>query len=191
MSLGKLLTSGKSLVGLHNDESRYEMRPKNLLPKFGSNKNPFRTAKPESLQPQQSEKVQTIARTYTPAEVDAAKLKETKRLPVVTAIRAETPAEERKPGIGAKLGLWSAKIVTYANPMTWFGKKDAPRFSGPRFDKAPVQTELSLDRIKVVRNDLSDADLEVVPVKVVVQPKTEPVVQPAAKAEAAPELIKA
>ena len=32
----------------------------------------------------------------------------------------------------------------------------------PRFTKQPVQSELSLDKIKVVRNDLSDADLEVV-----------------------------
>ena len=32
----------------------------------------------------------------------------------------------------------------------------------PRFPKPPVQGELSLDRIKVVRNDLSDADLEVI-----------------------------
>ena len=32
----------------------------------------------------------------------------------------------------------------------------------PRFTKPPVQGELSLDKIKVVRNDLSDADLEVV-----------------------------
>ncbi len=34
-------------------------------------------------------------------------------------------------------------------------KADAP--------KAPVQSELTLDKIKVVRNDLSDADYEVVP----------------------------
>jgi hypothetical protein len=35
----------------------------------------------------------------------------------------------------------------------------------PRSAKPPVQGELSLDRIKVVRNDLSDADLEVVAAK--------------------------
>ena len=31
--------------------------------------------------------------------------------------------------------------------------------------RLPVQGELSLDQIKVVRNDLSDADLEVIPAK--------------------------
>jgi len=34
-----------------------------------------------------------------------------------------------------------------------------------RFSKPPVQGELSLDRVKVVRNDLSDADLEVIPAR--------------------------
>jgi hypothetical protein len=48
------------------------------------------------------------------------------------------------------------------------GKETKPAI--PRFSKPPVQGELSLDRIKVVRNDLSDADLEVVPVKPLVQP---------------------
>ncbi len=38
--------------------------------------------------------------------------------------------------------------------------------------KPPVQGELSLDKIKVVRNDLSDADLEVVPAKLPAAPKT-------------------
>ena len=40
MSLGKLLTTGKSLVGLHNSNSRYHLR-KGALPKFESAKNPF------------------------------------------------------------------------------------------------------------------------------------------------------
>jgi hypothetical protein len=43
----------------------------------------------------------------------------------------------------------------------------------PGFTKPPVQGELSLDRIKVVRNDLSDADLEVIPAK----PPTAPVMR--------------
>ena len=33
----------------------------------------------------------------------------------------------------------------------------------PRSSKRPLQPELSLDQIKVVRNDLSDTDFEVVP----------------------------
>jgi hypothetical protein len=35
----------------------------------------------------------------------------------------------------------------------------------PRFAKTPLQPELSLDKVQVVRNDLSDADFEVVSAK--------------------------
>ena len=58
------------------------------------------------------------------------------------------------------------------------------------FSKTPVQAELSLDRIKPIRNDLSEADVEVVPAKISVEAKPEPVVQSAAKAVETPELIK-
>jgi hypothetical protein len=55
-----------------------------------------------------------------------------------------------------------------------------------RFAKPPVQGELSLDRIKVVRNDLSDADLEVVPAKPRVAPAaTVPAPRAVEKAEEA------
>jgi hypothetical protein len=41
-----------------------------------------------------------------------------------------------------------------------------PRQAQPVFGKAPVvQPELSLDSVKVVHNDLSDAEVEVVPLK--------------------------
>jgi hypothetical protein len=51
----------------------------------------------------------------------------------------------------------------------------------PRFDKSPVQTELSLDQIRVLRNDLRDADLEVVAAR----PPT-PAAAPAKPAEVKP-----
>jgi hypothetical protein len=46
------------------------------------------------------------------------------------------------------------------NPFSAIGR---PRLRGiPRFGRATVQGELSLDRVRVVRNDLAHADLEVV-----------------------------
>lgn len=192
MSLGRLLSSGKSLVGLQDPESRYQMRPQNLLPKFGSDKNPFTTAKPQSLQPESVGKFAVTARSMSSAEVAAAKLKETKRLPAVKAIKQpvstgpslKTVALSRLAGITG----WVKKL----NPLSWWAlrKTAAAKATAPGFQKAPVQAELSLDKIKVMRNDLSDADVEVVPAKISVKPKTEPIVQPAqAKAETA-ELIK-
>ncbi|HWY77496.1 MAG TPA: hypothetical protein VN281_17895 [Verrucomicrobiae bacterium] len=58
MSLGRLLAAGKSLIGIKEKSGRYQMRPAALLPKFVSDKNPFRnppaddTGKPE---PQKAE----------------------------------------------------------------------------------------------------------------------------------------
>ena len=48
---------------------------------------------------------------------------------------------------------------------------------------APVQGELALETVKVVRNDLSDSDLEVVPaVLAVPEPPPKPVAAPEAHA---------
>jgi hypothetical protein len=41
MSLMRLLTSGKSLVGMQDNLSRYRLTKQRLLPKFNSKKNPF------------------------------------------------------------------------------------------------------------------------------------------------------
>jgi hypothetical protein len=41
MSLGKLLATGRSLVGGAPEEGRYNISSRNRLPKFGSAKNPF------------------------------------------------------------------------------------------------------------------------------------------------------
>ncbi|MBC8095282.1 MAG: hypothetical protein H7Y43_05680 [Akkermansiaceae bacterium] len=191
MSLGKLLTSGKCLVGLNDNEGRYEMRSKNLLPKFGSARNPFATTRPQPLQVEFSRKLATVVRTLTPTEAAAAKLKKTQPLPAITAMNTEA-----KTVSGATT---KSKALTHLrnglkkmNPLNWFGRgKLVANSSAPRPGKAPVQAELSLEKIKVVRNDLSDADLEVVPVKISVKPKTEPVAPPSAKAGETAELIKA
>ncbi len=47
MSLGRLLTNGKSLVTFRDSAGHYRMRPRNLLPKFGSGKNPFSNSTPQ------------------------------------------------------------------------------------------------------------------------------------------------
>jgi hypothetical protein len=191
MSLGKLLTSGKCLVGLQDAEGRYEMRTKNLLPKFGSDKNPFSRTKPQSLQSSVVEKIPTIARTMTTAEITAAQLKETKRLPVVTAIKTTEPMIS-KVALPARALGWLKEWTKQARLLS--GKfrrrsKTTPPAALPS-GKAPVQVELSLDKIKVVRNDLSDGDLEVVPVKISVKSKTEAIVQSAEPVEETAELIK-
>jgi hypothetical protein len=68
----------------------------------------------------------------------------------------------------------SGKQCAVSSRCGWFGrlmgkfarvssKEKKPAI--PQFNKPAVQGELSLERVKVVRNDLSDTDLEVVPAK--------------------------
>lgn len=188
MSLGRLLTSGKSLIGFQNEDGRYQMRRKNLLPKFGSDRNPFTASRPEPLRGDAHEKIRAVGRTLTPAEVAAAKLKETRPLPALTAVKDR---KVDQPSAGESLGSRMAGWVKRIHPLGWLRRRaTAPKPAVPRFDKAPVQAELSLDRIRVVRNDLSETDVEVVPAKISVDAKAEPVVRPVSRAET-PELIKA
>ena len=58
--------------------------------------------------------------------------------------------------------------------------------------REPVQGELSLDRVKVVRNDLSDADVEIIPASQTARPavKPKPKAEPSAPAATEVELIK-
>ena len=231
MSLGKLLTAGQSLVGLHNSAARYQLRT-GALPKFESQKNPF-ASRPQNEEPSSK------ADQLTATEMAAATLKDTQRLPLLIlkpdtngkGVEPAQPGEDRtrpetssaSPGSVGKgwdevvLGIpgggpasaadahrggepldhqsvsiapqlhgkqdihrdapetpnmsevpsaingWLKKL----NPLVWWeNRKPAqPKSAISRFDRAPVQGELSLDNIKVVRNDLSDADVEIVPMK--------------------------
>jgi hypothetical protein len=209
MSLGRLLTSGKTLIGLHGAGGRYEMRRKNLLPKFGTASNPFTGGHATAAPSGAEEKFQAVRRTLSPEETHAAELKETRRLPEVGAIRAMELLEEsraretagqgvrvteaarpglarRTAGAGARIAVSIANALRVLNPMFWW-RKWSDRVG--RAGRAPVQGELSLDNIKVIRNDLSDADVEAVRVRVAVTPVVEEA--PAVKPEdETPELIK-
>ena len=189
MSLGRLLTSGKSLVGLNDGECRYQMRAKNLLPKFGSDKNPFdgkRVVQPAAPAPAETLQSEFSRRLPAPA----AKVGKS-NAPVAAAETKPAAAPAKSEPAAKKESMFTkvAALLRKLNPLN--GRKAKSSSSIPRFDKAPVQTELSLDRIKVVRNDLSEADVEIVPVKIAVQSKPEPVEVKVAPAQpTTPELIK-
>jgi hypothetical protein len=74
-------------------------------------------------------------------------------------VQALAGAREMPPISGASKSL--AAWTTRLNPASlWAGAAPAEQKTLPA-----VQSELSLDTIKVVHNDLSDADVEVVPIK--------------------------
>lgn len=76
-----------------------------------------------------------------------------------------TPAAEAKkvsaPPAAFKKSPGPVRAVSWKDKLNPFR---TPEPSAPPMINA-VQTELSLDAVKVIRNDLTDADIEVVPVK--------------------------
>jgi hypothetical protein len=168
MSLGKLLTTGKSLVGLNDSGSRYQLQ-KGALPKFKSSKNPF-ISKPHN-EPSRGREPELPK--LTPAEIAAANLKKTQRLPAMQPVEAQTetttsmsaqqPERPEVDGVPSILGGWLQKL----NPMVWLDNRQPSETKSavPRGGKLPVQGELSLENIKVMRNDLSETDVEIVPAK--------------------------
>lgn len=195
-------------MGLQNTENRYRMRQRNPLPKLRSNRNPFMartetsslplhqpstgtgTARPQDQEPATHDRTRRPAGPEapqkTPAEAAAAALKKTAPLPATPSrSRAAGNVSSTAPIIASLSGIvsWMRK----ANP---FARRSSPgpvsNAAVPEGIRPAVQGELSLDRIKVMRNDLNDADVEIVPAKAAVKPKPEPPARPGNKAELAP-----
>jgi len=197
------------------------MRTENLLPKFGSEKNPFGTSPvPEVAKPQPAKAPATAAEAPKPepansepmklvthslfeprpasapplvapvAVVEAVTVSQPEPVnlapsePVsVTPVRVE-PQVKRPVAMPAKKRVSLAAWVRKLNPLAYL----PARISGgkpakSRVTRAPVQTELSLERVKVMRNDLSDADLEVVPARPAKPVVAAPAVRPASRPE--------
>ncbi len=139
MNLGKLLVAGKSVMNGCAKIS-YRVNRHVYLPKFGMAQNPFKS--PDEAKPA-APAAETIAAPLKKEAVtpDAAK---TQKLPSWLARPARATS-------------WAGKL----NPVSLWRNPAQAAPSAP----CPVQSELSLDGVKVVHNDLSDADVEVVPIK--------------------------
>ena len=162
MSLLRLLASGKSLVGLKKSQSRYQLPANVCLPRFGSKKNPFRaTVFPEKSESESSAAGQESERPVHGVQSSTAVEKE---MP-----RAEN-AEEQKSNQSAaactvrqdKSGEAPRPRPTGLKALLLWRRVRKSKLSGPFSARPMVQAELSLDMVKVVRNDLSESDLEVV-----------------------------
>lgn len=165
MSLGRLLTSGRSLSGVQ----RKPFSPRKIkyisLPKFGAASNPFTessakagatsgaTKSGETKSDATKSGETALVIPLSPPEVEPAK-------PVESATAPTSPATARREG-----GI--AVLLARCNPVTFLKRlmlKSRPAI--PPFKKPAVQCELSLERVRVVRNDLRDAEEEpVVPVR--------------------------
>ena len=149
MSLKQFLVVGKSFVGLNRDMSPYELRKENLLPNFSPLPRFDRIRKQDTQMVQadwvgQQERMakRSVIPSEQPELAQPAKNTEPALFGSAAAL-APVPAKKKR------RGNW-LRILS-------FGLLGKSRNTDPL-----VQSELSLDRINVVRNDLADSDLELV-----------------------------
>jgi len=152
------------------------MRTAKLLPKFGSGKNPFATIpKTEPLRPEPGAttgrmetdslfeiepKAALAPLRKTPARKEAKPAAPPEQKPEAgPADTVPRPAEPKAAKPGALAGL-----IKRLNPMSYLPKRK-PAGARPRGSRTPVQGEFSLEKVRVMRNDLSDSDLEFINAK--------------------------
>ncbi|MCX6930379.1 MAG: hypothetical protein NT154_45310, partial [Verrucomicrobia bacterium] len=142
-----------------------------LLPHFGPERNPFGSGGNSDAAPSETPSpgrccgngVAQENRNSPPSnsEVAAALQIGTKGRPLAAIAKDRRFAGSARLKTAAFVSAWAAKLFRLVKRPRSAGAKSVV----PRFEKQPVQGELSLESIKVVRNDLSDADLEVVPAR--------------------------
>jgi hypothetical protein len=171
MSLLRLLAAGKSLVGLKESQTRYRLTRQRLLPKFGAGKNPFgdrrklETDSTERQTPGNDRRDGFVLETQSnPAASRAPEAAPCGNEEISPPSQGSSPQQanavpQRRPA--AFFSEWKTKLVGLLAKRSC---KTATPAVG-RFAKPPVQSELALDSIKVVRNDLRDTDVEILPAK--------------------------
>jgi hypothetical protein len=231
MSLVRLLTAGKSLVGLKDGEIQYRMGDPRSMPKFGTGENPFKgKGRSASSQPEVGQSgaagINGPNRANTGLVVEAAgsshsvtadeqrpsiegaceprcisevcgldnsgslrNISDTPRLtdppkplsePLSKTLSSAAQAEADAPALTVPSSPVRRKSLLAAVKSLFRVPLSASRKPGPtRTIYPPLQGELGLDNVKVLRNDLSDTDLEIVtkaPPKQAAPPKAESVV---------------
>ena len=175
MSLLRLLSAGKSLVGLKDCTARYRMGHPGAMPKFGSGKNPFQT-KPQLQLPAKAPQKAPSAAADNPPQTVPVRVEEKKSCPAVVApvvkIQPRPPRQN-----GSRVGSVLQAALHPLKSLLRRPRSKSAKQPKTQSMRTPVQAELSLDCVKVLRNDLSDADLEVVSAKTPasVPAKTEPI----------------
>ena len=157
------------MIGIQDLKSRYRSVDPRAMPKFGSEK------KLSTDLARESEAKPSVAKSNVESSKTDTSVGADKNAGV-------TARADKKVGVSKKTQVATARKVRGSGWVSQWGsklsslvsQKPKPAKSGiPRFNGVPVQGELSLDNIKVVRNDLSDADLEVVTRKMAPAKKAE------------------
>src|SRR5438874_1595389 len=108
MSLIRLLTAGKSLVGLKKLEHRYQLPGQRALPEFGSKKNPFRaTVFPDKPESTVAEANQAVSEGADNSPISpASQMKVSKPLPAEPPVATCKPAAPSRGSALKALLLW-------------------------------------------------------------------------------------
>ncbi len=148
MGLMQLLTVGRSLGRILDEPSPYKMTQQSLLPKFGSvsaSEDPACGSGPSV----NTAFAKTEFEKKKPAIVSATN--DRKHMKAFQPSSQVTTAPE---AASARQAFPRGRWTLFKNPFS-----KAPK---PAASAAPVQSEMSLDAVKPVCNDLSDSDLELV-----------------------------
>jgi hypothetical protein len=187
MSLARLLSAGKSLVGGMDNTIRYRMGNPGMLPKFGTGRNPFgsgpiRQEPTPLIQPPEPDAESPKPALSPPAAItrqprEGESMAECARAKVALAKILGNGEQKR-----TRWPNWSSAARSIYKAWVERIKAGFPRRTKTKSQpnssqsaKPLVQPELSLDKVQVVRNDLSDTDLEVVPVAAPTSAKIETV----------------
>ena len=161
----KLLTVGQSLREVHDEPNPYKITEQHLLPKFAAVGRPVALAPPKErfTRPIQ------IRSDFQAVKVSQAAIRAVSTASAAKAVKAAVANEGKHPvpGMATRQG-WRAFFSLAARTK-------------PRTRRPWVQGEMTLDTVRVIRNDLNEADLEVVPAKMEAKPEpaSPAVVQPA------------
>lgn len=135
MNLIKMLTVSRCVKQRGTTLGKYKLTQPGLLPKFASSVRPSNTPKPSEL----------AARSNSQFE-------KTQKIAVGQILKRSALADAGREPLGDRLRDKFKAVARIFSP-TRSRKKNIAR---------PVQTEWTLEKVKVARNDLTEADLEVV-----------------------------
>jgi hypothetical protein len=164
MSLLRLLTAGKSLVGLKSAEIRYRFTDPRGMPRFGAKRNPFRaTTLPDAAQ---ASSRLTVKETGTDEVVSSSAERArpgSSEPPTVEVPRKQsrTALERLRVPFARLTFAWLSRQAAHLKSVAAARRLRTPSPAPPKVCK-PVQGELSLEKVRVMRNDLRDSDLEVI-----------------------------
>jgi hypothetical protein len=167
MSLVKLLGVSKSFLSGKSRPGRYKMVEQGLLPKFSPVGRPVSLAPrrgTEDFAPTDGSSAKSEQRTFTSDSADATPAQFSLR----QACERRSPFKAAVVESGGVAADPRAAVCVNTIPASadWFRLRKKTGSSGARREPpGPVQPELALDLVRPIRNDLSDAEFEIVPAR--------------------------